>query len=169
MSTTQLLKHKRINIYEDDVILPNGIETKYLHFGKAHHATLIIAINEDGKFLVQKEYSYPTDRWLYQFPGGAVEKGEKPIEGAMRELAEEGGYEGDLELVDSYFVGHRRSASRIYVYIARNLKPKEATKDPEEEFESYWFSEDEVDKLIGAGETPNGSLLSGWALYKARK
>ena len=61
------------------------------------NATAIIAIDEKGCILVQKEYSYPPNEWLYQFPGGAIEPNETPEQGALRELIEEASLTGSLK------------------------------------------------------------------------
>lgn len=167
LSSKKLFEHPRISVYEDDVELPSGLHTKYIHFGDMADASMVLAINDEGKFLIQKEYSYPPDEILYQLPGGAIEKGEKPLVGARRELAEEAGLEGDMELLGWFYLHNRRTAQKMYVYLATNLKPVEATKDPEEMFEDYWFSETEVDELIKSNAIRNYTALAGWAQYKA--
>ena len=168
LSTKQLLAHPRLKVYEDEVVLPNGYQTQYLHFGKSQDAAMVIAVNDEGRIFVQKEYSYPPDEWLYQFPGGALEDDETPEQGAVREFAEEGGMAGDLQSIGSFYVDNRRRPNKSYVFVAHNLKETQATKDAEEVFEDFWFTESEIDTMIGAGEITNYTLLAGWALYKNR-
>ncbi len=168
LSTRQLLDHARLKVYEDEVMLPNGHRTQYLHFGSNQNAAMVIAIDDDGRVFVQKEYSYPPDEWLYQFPGGAIEDDETPEQGALREFAEEGGMTGELEPLGSFYLDNRRRASTSYVFIARTLKATQAVKDAEEVFEDFWFTESEIDTMIGVGEITNCTLLAGWALYKNR-
>jgi len=97
LDTKQLLKHPRITIHEDDVELPNGNKTTYVHFGEAHDAAMVIAIDSDGKILLEKEYSYPPDEILLQLPGGGIHKNETPAQAAGRELAEEANLGGNLK------------------------------------------------------------------------
>jgi len=158
-----------MSIFEDDVELPSGIQTKYLHFGKMADAAMVLAINDEGKFLLQKEYSYPPNEILYQLPGGAVETDEEPEAGAKRELAEEAGLGGKLTLLGWFYLHNRRSSQKMFIYVARELFEVSAEKDPEELFEEYWLSEDEVDELIRKNEICNYTALAGWALYKAKK
>ncbi len=169
LKRTILLKHPRLNVYEDDVQLPNGVTTKYIHFGNHHDAAEVIAVNDQGKILVQREYSYPPNKWLYQFPGGGVEKDETPQQGALRELAEEGKLTGKLKDIGWFYINNRRWGDKFYVFIATDLSSATASEDPEEDIESYWFSEQEVDQMIAEGKIVNFSFLAGWALYKAHK
>ena len=167
LSQNILLTHSRLSVYEDEVELPSGHKTHYIHFGKKQDATSIIAINDEGKILVQKELSYPINEWLYQFPGGVDEEGESNEDSALRELGEEGGYTGKLEKIGKFLVDHRRREDFIYVYVATDLKETSTHWDLEEAFESYWFTPDEIELMICSGEIVNNTLLCAWALFRS--
>jgi 8-oxo-dGTP pyrophosphatase MutT (NUDIX family) len=162
-----LLKHPRLTIYEDEVELPNGHKTTYIHHANGFKAVMVIAKRGDGKILLQREYSYPTDQWLYQFPGGGVGDNEDIVAAANRELAEEGGYNGSLTSLGNVILDNRRSDTLHSVFLAVDLVEVQANGDAEEDIESYWLSEEEIDNLIKNGDIINGSALAGWALYKA--
>lgn len=169
LSQKTLLEHDRLNVYEDEVELPNGQTTKYIHFGKHHDAACVIGIRNDGKILVQKEYSYPPRRWMYQFPGGGIDKNETPEKGVAREFAEEANLKGDLQHIGKFYMDNRRREDVFHVFIATNLSESEAPTDPEEEFETHWMSEAEIDQKIYSGEIVNYTLLSAWSFYKSYK
>lgn len=170
ISEKLLLKHPRISIYEDEVELPNGKRTYYLRFTNRGDAAQVIVVNESGMILVQKEYSYPPNEWLYQFPGGKIDDNESPKDGAKRELAEESQYSGDLTEMGWFYVDNRRTDSKFHVFKATNIKAISThSSDDEEEFEHYWFSVEHIDRLIKDGEITNYSFLAGWALFKAQK
>lgn len=165
ISTKRVFSHPKLTLWEDEVELPSGLKTSYIHFGKPRHSATIIAINDVGKLLVQQEYSYPPDEWLYQFPGGGIEDGESPINGARRELEEEAGYTGDLEQIGWYYRDNRRSAGKMFVYTATNLKSVSASQDDVEEFVSHWMTEEEISSLIKRGEFTNYSAIAAWGFY----
>jgi ADP-ribose pyrophosphatase len=169
ISEKLLLSHPRLTIYEDTVELPNGHKTDYVRYGNDHDASCVLAINDQGKFLIQKEYSYPPDEWLYQLPGGALNKNEPPMQGAAREFAEEAGLKGDLSPLGWYYIDNRRRKAKFYVFLAQNLSETSAQHDIEEVFEDYWFTEKEVDQMIARGEITNYSLLCAWAIFKAKR
>lgn len=166
LSTKQILDHPRLPVYEDQVELPSGQRTNYVYFRKPQ-AACVIAIAASGKIFVQQEYSYPPDEWLYQFPGGAFEEGEDAKACAKRELAEESSLAGELKEVGWYYTDNRRTSAKFYVFVANNLKPAKAPKDAEEEFIDFWFTPQEIEKMIASGKITNYSFLSAWALYKA--
>jgi ADP-ribose pyrophosphatase len=164
LSTKKLLDHPRIKVFEDIVELPNGHRTDYVHV-KGPDAAVIIAVNDQGKILVQKEYSYPMDEYLLQFPGGAIEKDETPLECATRELAEEGQLKGNLKQIGWFYPDNRRTDRKMYIFVAKDLGEVTAKNDLEEEFEDFWFTPEEISMLIRKGEITNYSALAAWAFF----
>jgi len=171
VSSKEVFNHPRLSLIEDEIILPNGIKTKYLKYkDDGRCAVTIIAKRKDGKILLQKEYSYPTNQKLFQFPGGLVPPNEKTEVGANRELMEEADLmSNNLELLGSYLINNRRSTAKMFVYLATDLKEKSLYGDQEEDIESFWFSEDEIEKMIKNNKIENCHVLSAWSLYKIKK
>jgi len=167
--TKLLLDHPRLKVYEDIVELPDGTQGNYIYFGDTPGSVAVIARRSDGKFLVQKEYNYPTNERLYQFPGGGVNEGEAFEDGARREFAEEAKLGGNLEQLGWYYTDNRRKKEKQYVYLATDLTPADAESDPQEELEDFWFTEDEIDELIKNGEINIYSSLCAWSIYKAKR
>ena len=169
ISSKVLLDHPRLTVVEDEVRLPDGSTTKYIHTpGKGSAATIICKRN--GKILLQREYSYPPNKLIYQFPGGFVPKDEDVKKGANRELMEEAGLRaGKLRLLGKYLVNNRRSNSYMYVFLATNLKEKKLDGDVEEDIESFWLAESKIDQMVKEGEIINSYALASWALYKSLK
>lgn len=169
LSSKQVFEHSRLNVFLDQVELPNGHQTEYLHFGQMPDAAMVIAKNNEGKILLQKEYSYPPDEVLFQFPGGLLDKDENPEQGAKREFAEEAELGGDLKAIGWFYLDNRRKAHKIHVFVATNLVDVNAEADPEEFIESYWFTIREIDKMVRSNKINNHTTLAGWALFKARE
>jgi 8-oxo-dGTP pyrophosphatase MutT (NUDIX family) len=170
LKSKKIFSHPRLTLVEDDILLPNGIKSKYLKFKDDGNAVTIICKRDDGRILLQKEYSHPPQEWLYQFPGGLVPLKEDIKKGANRELMEEAKYEAKkLKLLGGYLVNNRRSKSKMFVFLATNFIKKSKAGDVEETIESYWFSEKQVEKMIVEGKIMNCHVLASWTLYKLRK
>ena len=169
IDSKKVFDHPRLTLYEDDVELPNGAKTKYIYRKDKGNAVSIIA-KKEGKILVQKEFSYPPREMLYQWPGGGVPFDEAIQEGANRELMEEAGYKAkNLELLGKYLINSRRSTAQMYVFLATDLIEDKLPEDETEIIEHYWFTEEEIDKMIEKGEIVNAHMLASWSIYNQCK
>jgi ADP-ribose pyrophosphatase len=167
VSSKEIFNHPRLTLIEDEIILPNGHRINYLKDKDNGGCAVTIITKRDGKILIQREYSYPPNQKLFQFPGGAVPAGEEPEIGANRELMEEMGFRANkLELLGSYLINNRRSKKKMYVYVGTDLVEEALDADPEEDIESFWFSEDEIATMIKNGDIINVHSLASWCLYK---
>ena len=168
LASKKVFEHPRLVLIEEEVLLPSGVKTKYLRYKDTGNAVTIICKRNNGKILLEKEYSHPPKKWLYQFPGGYVPKNENLQKGANRELMEEANYKaGKMKLLGSYFVNNRRSKARMYVFLATDIRRKTKKSDPEEDIRLFWFSERQIDKKIKNGEIINCYVLASWSLYKS--
>jgi 8-oxo-dGTP pyrophosphatase MutT (NUDIX family) len=167
ISSKIVFKHPRLTLIEDEVELPTGEVVPYLTFEHKNDGVTIICLNDKNQLLLQEEYSYPPNKRLYQFPGGKTEPGESPEESARRELREESGLEAnDLTELGWYYTNNRRSAEKMYVFLARNPAPcKKEGGDLEEDITSTWITTDDFTQLIAQGDITNFSVLAAWTLY----
>lgn len=167
ISQQTVFEHPRIVLVEDTVRLPNGEQIQYLRYRRDGDAATIIALREDGKILLQQEYSHPPNEILFQFPGGGVPKSEDIFEGANRELMEECSLRGKLEKIGEYYIDNRRSEAKMHVFVASDLEEADLPGDPEEFIEHDWYSEKQIDALVADGELKHSHPLATWALFKA--
>ncbi len=170
LNSHELFKHSRITLIEDDVKLPNGQIISYLRFANTGNAITILCIKEE-KILIQKEYSYPVNEVLYQFPGGKVEKGETSSQAAKRELMEESGYKSTkLEQIGWYYINNRRTDAKMFIVLTQNPESGHKTQgDLEEDIRSEWIPFSTLEKMILNGKIVNYSVLAAWSFFKAKK
>ncbi len=169
LSSKEVFSHPRLSIIEDEILLPNGKKTSYIKFKENGNAVTIICRNQEGKILLQKEYSYPSNQDLYQFPGGAVPLDESIESGANRELMEEAKlFSHSLKLLGSYLVNNRRSNTKMFVFLATNTEERSLPEDEEEVIQSFWFDESELDRMIIDDKVINTHTLASWTLYKLK-
>jgi ADP-ribose pyrophosphatase len=121
-----------LNMKRDKVALPDGQEAvrEYLtHPG----AVAILAILDDGRVLLERQYRYPIAKTCIEIPAGKLDPNENPLVCAQRELEEETGYSAKkwsyirrIHPVISY------STEFIDIYLAEGLEPGSSHLDEEE-------------------------------------
>jgi len=87
----EIFAGRLLRVRRDRVRLPDGSEAvrEYIrHPG----AVAIVALFEDGRVLLERQYRYPLARTFIEIPAGKLEPGEDHLETGKRELLEETGY-----------------------------------------------------------------------------
>ena len=110
-----------IRVTLDKVELENG-GTSMREIVHHHGGACVLAVTDDDKVYLVRQYRYALEEELWELPAGKLEAGEDPFEAAKRELSEECGVTAD-EFVDLGVlyptVGY--DSEKIYMYAARGL------------------------------------------------
>jgi ADP-ribose pyrophosphatase len=168
ISSKTIFEHPRVNIIEDLVELPNGKRVEYIKYNTHGDAATLICRSNENEVLLQKQYSYPPNKVLLQFPGGLVPKDEDIKHGANRELMEETGLKANkLTLLGSYYTNNRRSDSKMYVFLCEDFVAERKEMDIEEEdIENYWIKVKDFEELLLNNKIENVHALASWAFFK---
>ncbi len=120
------LKMKR-----DKIALPNG-ENAIREYLTHPGAVAVVAILDDGRVLLERQYRYPIAKACIEIPAGKLDIGEDHLLCAKRELEEETGYSAKkwsyirrIHPVISY------STELIDIYLAEDLVPGKSHLDDE--------------------------------------
>lgn len=167
LSRKTLLEHRDLTIVEDMVRLPDGTTTAYLRHGEStFDAVIIVAVNDRGQVLVQREYSHPPQKVMWQLPGGKMNSGESIHAAANRELAEESGLQGrQLRTIGSFYANNRLSNQRQHVVVAAQLYEHVLPADADEHIETHWFDVDQLLDKIAVNEFDNINILAALNLW----
>ncbi len=76
---------------EREVFKPHGKKFVFENIVSSNTA-LVVPVLDDGRLILERQYRYTVDKYLYEFPAGHIEKGESPAKAIARELEEESGY-----------------------------------------------------------------------------
>lgn len=157
-----ILDHKQLQIVEDTILLPTGIESTYVRHGTSNvDSVIIIALNTNNQILLQREYSYPPDEIMWQFPGGSMLPGENVNTAANRELAEESGYRAKkLKNLGFFYVNNRLSDKKQHIVLGTDLVKHFLEPDTDEFITTHWIDISTVKKMIGSGDIVNINLLA---------
>lgn len=58
-------------------------------------AVAVVALTEDNKIILSKQYRHPMGKIIYDLPAGGMHEAETPMKAALRKLEEETGYSAD--------------------------------------------------------------------------
>lgn len=101
---------------------------------------IVLAVTEDNKIILTRQYKQGADGIVDELPAGAIEKSDKnPEETIKRELLEETGYEAE-KIISLGFTweNSRSSRCRVYYFLAKGCKKvKEQKLDDGEQLETY--------------------------------
>jgi ADP-ribose pyrophosphatase len=131
---------------------------------------VIIPRTDTGKYVLVRQYRFPLEKHLWEFPAGGKEPVETFPHAARRELMEEIGMRpGKLEKLLEFYPTPGVSGEKMHVFLAWGLKPAVAQKDEDEDFELGTFSLSEIGRMIRRGEIVDGKTLIGFFYLKKQK
>ncbi len=122
----KLIHHGAIlDVYQDTMQIPNGNTAQWDFIGHKG-AAAVVAVREDGKLLMVRQYRNALERETLEIPAGGRDGTEEPfIECAFRELEEETGYrcrkEG-MQFLISIYTTVAFCNERIDIYVADHLE-----------------------------------------------
>jgi ADP-ribose pyrophosphatase len=159
------LKMKR-----DTVSLPDGQQAvrEYLtHPG----AVAIVALLDDGRVLLERQYRYPIAKACIEIPAGKLDPHENPLLCAQRELSEETGYTAKkwsyirrIHPVISY------STEFIDIYLAEGLVPGANHLDEEDCLDVFAAPLEQLITWVEEGEiTDVKTTISAYWLDRYRR
>lgn len=80
-----------IRVTEQTAVAPTGKPALYGVVGFKNLALAVLPIHEDGTVVLVGQHRFPFADYSWELPEGGGPKGEDPLDGAKRELAEEAG------------------------------------------------------------------------------
>lgn len=124
-----------ISLHVDQVKLPNG-KTSVREVVTHPGAVAVIAVTEDEKIILVKQYRKPLERAIVEIPAGKIEQDEAPEVTAVRELEEETQYTtDDLTYVTSFYTSPGFADEIIHLYYTNNIRRlEEPVLGDEDEF-----------------------------------
>ena len=169
LDRTLIHNGKIIDYYQDTIKLPSGNETIY-DFIKHKGAAAMIAVREDGKLLMVRQWRNAIDRYTLEIPAGGLNSIDEPTkEAAIRELREETGYIAEnVWLLLRIHTTVAFCSEGIDIYLATGLKSYESQHLDEDEFVDVdAYSLEELVQMIYNGKIEDAKTICAIMTYKS--
>lgn len=152
LSSEEIFDGVAIHLFRDEILLPNGnkdVREVVRHPG----AVCVIPITDDGEIIFVNQFRYALNRVTLEVPAGKLEKGEDPMEAALRELSEETGVAAEkIEPLDALYTSPALIDEIIYMYIATGLSQGEQHLDDDEFVNAVKIPMDEAIDMVMSGK-----------------
>ncbi len=163
--SVEIYKGKVFRLVRDLVEYEGKISKK--EYVEHRGAVAVIAVNEEGKVILERQYRHPVKRWIWEIPAGTLEEGEDPESCAKRELEEETGYlVKDLRKIGSFYLAPGYSSEVIHIYLANVARGGRIAREPGEMIEVREYEIEEAFNLIRSEEVKDAKTMIGLFLLK---
>ena len=163
-----------LDIYKDHMVFDNGHEEDWDFVAHRQGAAAVVAVDDDGKLLMVRQWRNALDREALELPAGARDFPEEDMAVcAARELEEETGFKpGKLTRLLSLRTTVAFCNERVDVFLAEDLTPGQTHFDPAEDIRLERYALSELLPLIFEGTIQDGKTVAGvlaYASWKERK
>lgn len=154
--------------YKHEVLeYPDGSPTDY-YYGVGPNGVLIIPILADGRIVLLSQYRHLLESQQIEFPGGALDKDETPLDCAKRELLEETGCEAvELTNIGVFYPMLAGWKATTHVFLAEAETVAEPKPDQGEYLELLYRRPDEIEELARTNGITSGMTLAAWAMARS--
>lgn len=137
LSSKYISKHIYFTARQDRCEMPDGQIVDPYFVVELPESVCAMAVTEDGKVLLAKQYRHPIGETILEIPGGFIDEGESPDTAIERELLEETGYAfSTFDYVGKIAANPGALNNYTHLYLARGGKKVSAQAlDHNEEIE----------------------------------
>lgn len=109
-----------------------------------------VALTEDGKVILVKQYRHAAEEVILELPGGCMEESESPEEAVKREMLEETGYVfSEIEFLSTVYGNPATANNKTHCYLAKGgRKVAEQKLDRGEEIDIELVSPEQLKELV---------------------
>lgn len=153
-STEYISRHKYFTARKDHCVMPDGTDVPEYFVVEIPVSACALAITEDNKVILAKQYRHPIGEVVTEIPGGFMDEGEEPQTAIERELLEETGYTfSSVEYVGKIAANPGILNNYTYLFLARGgKKVKEQSLDYNEEIELELLPVENVREMLFKNE-----------------
>ncbi len=126
-------------------------------------SAVMMAMDDKKRILLVRQYRMPADKRLWELPAGKLDDGEKPLDAAKRELAEETGYTAKKwTKLASFYPSPGFVQEKMTLFLATGLTAGDATPMEDEQIETRWFKRKDIHQMIRDGKIEDAKTIIGY-------
>lgn len=134
-----------------------------------HGSAVILPVFDDGTVALVRQYRHPAVRYLLEAPAGTLDDGERPDDGAARELQEELGLvAARLEKLSEFFVSPGFCEEKMWVFLATELTQGPQRLEEDEVLEVVRLPINDALEMITSGEIQDAKTIIALILAAPR-
>jgi ADP-ribose pyrophosphatase len=172
LSTKTSFRGKVFSVTTDRVIEPNGV-TATRDVVRHSGSVVVLAIDDTGaepRVLLERQYRYAAQEYLWEIPAGRIDGKEKPLAAAKRELREETGYSARAwRKALFYYPSPGFMDETMTVFLARGLKSGEAQPEDDERIDFELVALSRSIKMIASGQIRDGKTIAAVLWFKTQQ
>ena len=166
-SSKEVYQCRLFSVTEDEAVDPKTGFTIKRSVVRHAESAVMMAVDEKKRILMVRQYRLPAEKYLWELPAGKVDPGEKPLQAAKRELAEETGYKARTwTKLASFWASPGFVQERMTIYLATDLTAGAATPMDDERIEARWFTRKEVREMIAAAKIEDAKTMVGFLTWQ---
>ncbi len=163
---TVIYQGRALTLNEESVTFPDG-QQEVLEIVRHPGGAGALALDEEGRVCLIRQYRYAVDGWLWEIPAGRLEVDEAAQLCAQRELGEEAGLRaGHWQSLATLLPSPGICDERIYLFLARDLSPVPTAHESGEYIEIHWLPLNDALAKVCTGEIVDAKTVI--ALQHAR-
>ncbi len=136
-----------------------------------HHkgSAVILPAFDDGTIALVRQYRHPAVKYLLELPAGTLNEGERPEDGAARELEEELGVRsGKLEKLSEFFVSPGFCEEKMWLFLATDLSESKQNLEADEFIDIVRVPIERALQMITDGEIEDAKTIIGLLIAAPR-
>ena len=162
----QLYRGKIVSLHVDTIRQASG-NTSIREVVSHPGGVVAVPILNDGRVILIRQFRYPLQKYILEFPAGKLDSDLSPRDTIARELEEEAGYHARLLTHEcSFYTSPGISNELLHLFLARELEPVPQRLEEGEHISVEPCTLEECLARAVRGEITDGKTLLGLLWYQ---
>jgi ADP-ribose pyrophosphatase len=150
-------------VTSDRIVEPSGVRVLREVVRHTGSVVILATLERSGETLVllERQYRHAAESYLWELPAGRIDKGERALAAAKRELLEETGYTaGSWKQILKFFASPGFVAEPMTVFWARGVKAGPAQPEEDEVIEQHLLPLQKALKMVLDGTIRDAKTIA---------